>query len=127
MIASKKILIVEDEEDIAMLLKKRLQSEGFSEIEHAVDGIQAVQRARRFRPDLILLDILMPGWDGLNVLGKIKMSTLTRDTPVLVITGMQNDLKKKEILEQGVRGYFQKPYDVKDLISAINGALTPAS
>lgn len=124
---SKKILIIEDNEQIAMMLKQRLQSEGFSEIECVADGIQAVQRTRRFKADLILLDVMIPSWDGLNVLKKIKMSTLTQDTPIIVTTGMRDELKKKEILAEGVRGYFQKPFDLGELMSSVHEILTPAS
>ena len=118
-VSSHSILIVEDEEGIAFLLKKRLRDAGYKDVEYAPDGIQAVRLARKLRPDLILLDILVPGGDGLSVLKKIKMSMHTEKTSVIVITGMQNAPMKEKILAEGVQAYIQKPYKSEEVLEAI--------
>lgn len=115
----KKILIIEDEEEVASALKSFLEEEGFSGVEHAVDGIQAVRKARSFLPDLILLDIKMPGWDGVEVIKKLRLSVPTRQIPVIVTTGMYDETVKKKLLAEGVSTYFQKPYNPEALIEEI--------
>ena len=113
------ILVVEDEDDIAILLTKRLESEGFS-VTRVADGVQAMQAAMRIRPSLVVLDLMLPGGGGLSVLRKIRRSYLTQSIPVVVLTGMQDSEHKAEVLEAGVEAYLEKPYDPAELVSVIN-------
>jgi len=116
--AKKKILLVEDEADIALLLTRRLKSEGYA-VTRVSDGVQAMQQALQVRPSLIILDLMLPGGGGMGVLEKVRRSVLTQDIPVLVLTGMQDPDYKTKVMEAGVEGYLQKPYDPVELVSEI--------
>jgi len=118
----RRILLVEDEDDIAILLSRRLESEGYS-VTRVADGVQAMQAAMRLRPSLIILDLMLPGGGGLSVLRKIRRSYLTQSIPVIVLTGMQDDDHKKQVIEFGVEGYLQKPYDPAELLASIEGLI----
>jgi len=113
-----KILLVEDEEDIALLLGKRLRSEGYA-ITRVADAVQAMQQVMRLRPNLIILDLMIPGGGGLGVLHKVRRSVLVQDTPVLVLTGTQDPEYKAKVMELGAEAYFQKPYDPIALLAEI--------
>jgi len=77
----------------------------------------------RLRPSLIILDLMLPGGGGLSVLRKIRRSYLTQSIPVIVLTGMQDDDHKKQVIEFGVEGYLQKPYDPAELLASIEGLI----
>ncbi|OGX11006.1 MAG: hypothetical protein A2351_04115 [Omnitrophica bacterium RIFOXYB12_FULL_50_7] len=120
----KKILIVEDEKEAAELLEDFLRGEGFSAVEHAIDGIQAVRKAHKFMPDLILLDLNIPGGDGSTVLRRLKLAVSTAQIPIIVITGVEDDtIKEKFLGEGGVCAYFQKPYKPEALLNKIKRIL----
>lgn len=114
----KHILLVEDEEDLAVLLSTRLRSEGYA-VSRVSDGVQAMQQVMRLRPSLIILDLMLPGGGGLGVLEKVKMSVLTHDIPVVILTGMQDPGYEAKVLEKGVDAYLQKPYDPVELLTEI--------
>jgi DNA-binding response OmpR family regulator len=114
----KTILLVEDEEDIALLLGKRLRSEGYA-VTRVADAVQAMQQVMRLRPNLIILDLMIPGGGGLGVLHKVRRSILVQDTPVLVLTGTQDPEHKAKVMELGAEAYFQKPYDPIALLAEI--------
>ncbi len=114
----KHILVVEDEEDLAVLLSTRLRSEGYA-VSRVSDGVQAMQQVMRLRPSLIILDLMLPGGGGLGVLEKVKMSVLTHDIPVVILTGMQDPGYEAKVLEKGVDAYLQKPYDPVELLTEI--------
>ena len=116
------ILVVEDETDFRELIKMRLESNGFSVVT-AVDGYQGIKVAHAERPDLILLDLMLPAGDGLSVLEKLKLSSDTSDIPVIVLTGMINEEYKEKVLEKGVEAYLQKPCDSEVLLNTIKGIL----
>jgi DNA-binding response OmpR family regulator len=117
-----KILIIEDEFDILRVLQKRLSDAGF-EIITSVDAYQGVQKAHKERPDLIILDLMIPAGGGLSVLRNIKASDHTKLTPVLVLTGMENEKYRQDIIDEGVQGYLQKPYNVQELLNEIKRIL----
>jgi DNA-binding response OmpR family regulator len=116
------ILVVEDELDVQKVVAKRLTSRGFT-VHCASDGYQAVQKAHKIAPDLIVLDLQLPAGDGLNVLRKLRISDNTRMTPIVVLTGMTNELIKQSVLTEGVEAYLQKPYDSQVLLDTINKIL----
>lgn len=119
----KKILIVEDEKEVAQSLEDFLRDEGFTALERAADGIHAVRQAQKFMPDLILLDLKMPGADGITVLKKLKKAAPTATIPIIVITGAGDDTIKRRLLSSGVCAYFQKPYKPELLLAGIKNAL----
>ena len=119
---SKKILIVEDETDFAELLKYRLKSNNY-EVLLAENGAVALEKARRERPNLILLDIKMPIEDGVSTYEKLKEYEETKNIPVIAITALPNPKVKERILSMGASGYITKPYDDNDLMYNIRKAL----
>lgn len=116
-----KILLVEDEQDLAILLTKRLLSQGY-EADWVSHGSVAMQKIREYSPDLVILDLMLPGRDGLSILRDVR-----RESPsmrVLVLSGMQNPAYKKQVLEAGVQGYMQKPYESQIILETIRKILT---
>lgn len=120
----KHILIVDDEPDVALVLAKGLTAEGYSVIT-ALNGKNALALAKSERPDLIILDILMPDMDGPEVAASLKEDHGTSDIPVIFLTGM---FPKREDAEGDriVAGYrwFDKPYDILQLITVIEETLS---
>jgi DNA-binding response OmpR family regulator len=116
------ILVVEDELDVQKVVAKRLSSRGFT-VECASDGYQAVQKAHKLAPDLIVLDLQLPAGDGLGVLRKLRLSDSTKKTHIVVLTGMTNELYKQSVLTEGVDAYLQKPYDAQVLLATIDKIL----
>ncbi len=117
-----KILVIEDEGDLAKVLKKRLTSSGF-EVIISLDAYQGIEAAHKEKPDLIILDLMMPAGGGQTVLKNLKISKDTMSIPVVVITGTKNEELKNEILAQGVEAYLEKPYDSEELIKIIKKIL----
>ena len=118
----KKILIIEDEQDMARLLVISLKSLNYG-IVVATDGTQGVQLAHNERPDLIILDLMLPAGDGLSVLENIRLSLYLRYIPVIILTGMKNEEYKRKVIEKGVDAYFEKPYESNELLDAIKKLL----
>jgi DNA-binding response OmpR family regulator len=118
----KKILIVDDERDWVDMLSIRLVHSGY-QVEVAFDGLQAVAQAAQLKPDLILLDIMMPAGGGLGALKNMRISTKTFSMPVIVITA-KGDKETKEAAEKlGISGYFVKPVDMVALLLKIKELL----
>jgi len=119
----KKILLIEDELFISDLYKGILQSAGF-EVMEAYNGEQALQMAKS-GPDLILLDIMLPGLNGLQLLKKMKSEKSTQDIPVVLITNLGQEIFIKEAYELGAQGYLLKVrLEPQDLIEQVNFFLT---
>lgn len=115
----KKILIVDDEKPIVDLLVYNLEKEGYKTI-MAYDGISAVDVALTEKPDLILLDIMLPKQDGLTVCKKIKH---TYNVPILMLTARGDEIDKILGLELGADDYITKPFSVRELIARIKANL----
>ena len=116
---SKKALIVEDDINIAELLKIYLQKDGF-ETENAYDGGKAVALAKSFRPDIILLDIMLPVMDGWQVCREIRKSS---HVPIIMLTAKGESMDKISGLEMGADDYVTKPFDPKELIARIHAVM----
>lgn len=116
---SKKILIVDDEKNIVDILKFNLKKEGFSTIE-AYDGEQAVDMALKQKPDLILLDIMLPKMDGFTVCQKIRH---TLSTPILMLTAKEEEVDKVLGLELGADDYITKPFSPRELMARVKANL----
>lgn len=119
---SKKILIVDDDADIRIGLNARLRASGY-ETAFAEDGVGALAVARKEDPDLILLDIGLPGGDGFVVLKRLRSHTTLGLKPVIVLTAREPETTEKQALEEGAVAFFQKPADNQALLSAIEAAL----
>lgn len=117
-----KILVVDDQPDNVFLLQDRLEHEGY-EVITAYEGETGLKKAKEESPDLILLDIMMPGLSGFEVCKEIVNDKNTRDIPVILLTALtdSNDLKKG--FQSGAFDYVKKPFNRIELLSRINSAL----
>ena len=116
---AKTILIVDDEQPIVDILVYNLQKEGYKTIE-AGDGITAVDMALDQKPDLILLDIMLPRLDGLSVCKRIKNSL---NVPILMLTAKDSEIDKILGLELGADDYITKPFSVRELVARVKANL----
>jgi putative two-component system response regulator len=119
---SEKILIVDDETGARAALEFLLRREGF-EVRDAADGPAAIQECATFRPDLILLDIVMPGMDGLEVCRRIKATPETRLTPVVLITGLTGTEDRIMGINAGADDFLSKPIDLNELLARTRSLL----
>lgn len=115
----KKILIVDDEKNIVDILKYNLKREGFSTVE-AFDGEQAVNCAVAQKPDLILLDIMLPKMDGFTVCKKLRQ---TLNTPIIMLTAKEEEVDKVLGLELGADDYITKPFSPRELMARVKANL----
>lgn len=116
----KKILVVDDQKSNIELLRAQLKE--FKVIE-AHSGGAALKKIREERPDLILLDVMMPGVDGFSVLSIIKKTEETRLTPVIVVTALNGDEERVKFLEIGADDYITKPFSPQVLMARINNLI----
>ena len=122
---AKVILIVEDEPKTLVLIRDLLQVSGFKTIE-ATDGEKGVELAKTKKPDLILMDIMMPKMDGYTACREIKMDKTTKAIPVVMLTSLDYELNKELGRDMGANGYMTKPFNRQELLDVINQFL-PAS
>ena len=117
-----KILIIEDDKPIVTALKVRLQAQGY-EVGAAFDAVLAMSRAVEFQPDLVLLDISMPGGNGFMVAERLRNSPVTSGVPVIFLTASKQSGLREKATELGAVGFFEKPYEAEELLGAITVAL----
>ena len=117
-----KILIVDDEEDIVDLLEYNLAREGYENI-IARDGVEAMQKAASDQPDLIILDIMMPRMDGIEVCRRIREDAVLRNTPILMLTAKTSEEDHVKGLDVGADIYLSKPISVPVLLSQTRALL----
>ncbi len=122
---AKVILIVEDDPKSLILARDLLQVSGFTTIE-ATDGEQGIELAKVKKPDLILMDIIMPKMDGYTACREIKMDKATKAIPVVMLTSLGYELNKELGRGVGANGYVTKPVNRQELLDAISRFL-PAS
>ena len=120
---AKSILIVEDDNNIADLLRLYLEKEGY-QATIAADGIQGIDLYRKLRPDLVLLDVMMPGVDGWGVLRAIRQDS---QTPVIMLTAKGETTDKVSGLKQGADDYITKPFEMKEVLARIEAVLRRAA
>ncbi len=119
----RRILIVDDEESIRLLLRRILESIPALEITLADGCEEALQRAAERTYDLILLDLLMPGVGGIEVLGRIRDSSPNRETPVIVVSVMSDQATRIVCKSLGASDYVVKPIDRNAVLAAVNAQL----
>ena len=117
-----KILIVEDDPDTRELLKIRLSAQGY-ETAFAFDAVTAISVTREEKPDLILLDMGLPGGDGVVVMDRLKTFPALAHIPVIVISAREEAATGTRATEAGARAYVQKPIDNEQLMAAVRKAL----
>jgi DNA-binding response OmpR family regulator len=118
-----KILIVEDEEILLTALSEELKNEGFN-IVGAKDGVEGVEKAQVEKPDLILLDLVMPRLDGIGALKQLKEGEQTKDIPVVILTNLSDYDKISDALTLGAMDYLVKAnYRLEDLVNKVKTVL----
>lgn len=118
-VAVGKILVVDDETDILEIISYNLKSAGYDTVT-AKDGSEAIQKAKIFRPDLIMLDIMMPNKNGIDTCKEIRKLPEFKDTMVLFLTALNDEKSEIEGLNMGADDYIAKPIKPKLLVSRIN-------
>lgn len=120
--ANEKILVVDDEEHILELIKFNLESAGY-QVVTAENGEDALRLCSEEKPDLVLLDIMLPGIDGLEVCRRLKSQKETMLIPIIMITAKGEEVDKIIGLELGADDYITKPFSIKELLARISSVL----
>ena len=120
--AKKKILFIEDEPDQIMMISLRLKKNGF-DLVFSLDGEEGLKKAVAEKPDLILLDILMPGIDGFEVCRRLRKNPATKHIPVIATTAVGVDDVEHHCRTAGANDCIRKPYDSVDLLAKIRSLL----
>ena len=123
---SAKILVVDDENDLVELLDYNLKKEGYSVL-LAGDGLHALAIAAKELPDLVVLDIMLPGMQGLDVLRELKKKPETQAMPVILLTAKSEELDKVLGLELGADDYMTKPFSPRELVARVKAVLRRVS
>lgn len=114
-----KVLVVEDEEILLTALKEELVTGGY-EVEGASDGEEGLDKVKSFQPNLVLLDLVMPKMDGMEMLQRLKSDNQTRDIPVVILTNLSDYERISEALSLGAMDYLVKAnYKLEDLLEKV--------
>jgi DNA-binding response OmpR family regulator len=116
--SGRSVLVVEDDPEINELVGAYVQLAGYG-YESALNGTQAVEKARRTRPVLIVLDIMLPDFDGFEVARRLKGGDDTRGIPIVMLTALDRDEYRQRGKTAGAVGYLTKPFDPDRLLEAI--------
>jgi len=116
------VLLVEDEDQLRRVMKDLLQREGYR-VAEARDGIQALDEVDRFAPDVIILDLNLPGIDGYNVLAQLRSRPSTRDIPIMVLTAKGDEDNEVRVFELGADDFVTKPFRARSLTARIEAVL----
>lgn len=114
----RRVLIIEDEKLIILSTQMVLEASGFS-VSSAMNGEEGVVKARECAPDLILLDIMMPGIDGWETLTRLKQDPQTAEVPVVIFTAREHSRGHQRSAEMGAADYFRKPFEPDELIELV--------
>ncbi len=119
---AKKILVIDDELELVKAITIRFKASGY-EVTSAFDGQEGVDKAEEIKPDLILLDIVMPKMDGYQVCKKLKGNPETKDIPIIIFTASgQQDLEKR-CMAVGGKAVIMKPFEAPELLALVNKLL----
>lgn len=121
----KNILVIDDNHDNLQLIAKVLKGHGFT-VRLSPDGLLAINSAHRYPPDLILLDVNMPGMDGFKVCEQLKIDKRTSDIPILFISALGESFNKVKAFKVGGTDYITKPFQIEEVIARINHHLNLA-
>lgn len=119
---AERVLIIDDEPDTRKVLRGFLTEGGF-EVDMACDGIEGLAKVESFQPNLILLDLLMPGKSGVEVLKELKGNKATSSIPVVCLTALPDEEFDKTMLTLGVDRYISKPCDFQMLVTTVRESL----
>ncbi|MCS5629032.1 MAG: response regulator, partial [Planctomycetes bacterium] len=116
------VLVVEDEEDILEVIQYNLQQEGY-EVACCMDGLQGLEQAKKLKPDLVLLDIMLPGMDGVEICRNLKEDDSTRRIPIIMVTAKGEEIDVVLGLGVGADDYIPKPFKVRELVARVKALL----
>ena len=114
----KRILIIEDEREISLIMKMRLEAAGY-EVLQAFDGADGLEKAKTGQPDLVLLDLILPKISGLQILDDLKSDSHSSRVPVIIVTGLAQELESVKASVAKAEAYFLKPFDTVELMATI--------
>lgn len=117
-----KILVIDDEQHIIELLRFNLENNGYEVIE-ALDGAEGIQKAKTELPDLILLDLMLPVIDGIEVCRELRIDVETKNIPIIMLTAKSDEMDKIIGLEMGADDYMTKPFSIRELLARIKAVL----
>lgn len=117
-----KVLLADDEEDVKIVLKMYLESKGF-EVVTAYDGLDAIDQARREKPDVILLDLMMPVVDGFEVCRRLKADPTTQQIPVIMVSAASHAESVQKGLAAGAVDYIVKPFEPESLEKLVSNVI----
>lgn len=123
---SKKVLVVDDQPHIVRLIQVNLEKEGL-QVSTAGDGVEGLEKIHEERPDLVILDVIMPRKDGFQVLREIKGDEALADIPVIMLTVKTHNADIVEGLKEGAELYLPKPFHPKELVSLVKRVLETGS
>ncbi len=116
------ILVVDDEPDISALVAYHLARESYR-VRTAADGVEAIRAVETERPDLVVLDLMLPGMSGLDVLGELRRRGETQDLPVILLTARREEKDRIEGLRLGADDYLAKPFSPQELVLRVGAVL----
>lgn len=114
----KRILLIEDEHEISLIMKMRLESGGY-EVREAFDGQEGLKAARSWKPDLILLDLVLPKMSGTQILKELKEDEKYKHIPIVIVTGLSQDVFNVKEATTKADAFFLKPFDSVELMATI--------
>ncbi|MFA4043804.1 MAG: hypothetical protein HZRFUVUK_000583 [Candidatus Fervidibacterota bacterium] len=118
-----KILVADDEEAVVEMVRVNLEREGYKVIT-AYDGVEAIEKATSEKPDLIILDVVMPRLDGYEVLELLRVHPEMKDVPVVMLTGYPSDIGAVAAFEHEADSYLPKPFDPETLVVLVRRLLS---
>lgn len=118
-VMGKRVLVVDDDRVIQQLLEVNLELEGYEVVATASDGKEALEKIRELKPDLVILDIMMPKMDGLEVCRRLRADPKLADIPVVLLSARAQDMDIREGLELGASAYLTKPFDPVELLEVV--------
>ena len=121
---NKRVLVVDDDQSIQRVLVQTLQLEGY-EVATASDGVEALETLAGQLPDVVILDVMMPKLDGLDVLKRMRADERTQTIPVILLTARSSQEDVWEGWQSGVDYYMTKPFDVEELLRFLSHVLKP--
>jgi len=120
---SKRILLIDDDSNVANYVKFRLQKKGY-DLHHIDNGLDGVEAIKNLKPDLVILDMMMPGIDGREVAEIVKEKNLMALSRIIVLSGKEESEEVKALFDLGIHDYLQKPINIDNLVIRIERALT---
>ena len=117
------VLIAEDEETIVESLAFLMEKEGFN-VRIATNGQSAIDMISQYRPDMVLLDVMMPGRDGFDVARTVRANSRTQHIPIMMLTARTREIDRRKGLELGVDDFVTKPFSTRDVVARVKALLS---